>query len=58
MPVLSIIFWAFFASYIVHIIDETLINGGLVDFIKLLARLSHAYVLLIQGCLYFSDRCG
>jgi hypothetical protein len=34
MPVLSIIFWAFFASYIIHILDETLINGGFVAFIS------------------------
>lgn len=33
MPFLSILFWTFFASYIVHILDETLINGGFVQFI-------------------------
>ena len=33
MPVVSILFWAFFASYIVHILDETLINGGFVRWI-------------------------
>jgi hypothetical protein len=27
MLFLSILFWAFFASYIVHILDETLLNG-------------------------------
>ena len=26
----SFLFWAVFASYVVHIIDETLIGGGLV----------------------------
>ena len=29
----SLLFWAFFASYLVHIIDETLINGGFVQWI-------------------------
>jgi hypothetical protein len=33
MPILSIIFWAFFASYIVHILDETLLNDGFVKWI-------------------------
>jgi len=33
MPLLSILFWAFFASYIVHILDETLLNGGFVDWV-------------------------
>jgi hypothetical protein len=33
MPLLSILFWAFFSSYIVHILDETLINGGFVQWI-------------------------
>lgn len=30
---LSILFWAFLASYIVHILDETLLNGGFVKWI-------------------------
>jgi hypothetical protein len=33
MPLLSILFWAFFASYVVHIMDETLLNGGFVQWI-------------------------
>jgi hypothetical protein len=33
MSFLSILFWAFFASYIVHILDETLLNGGFVKWI-------------------------
>jgi hypothetical protein len=33
MSLLSILFWAFFASYIVHILDETLLNGGFVQWI-------------------------
>src|ERR1700722_11031798 len=33
MPVVSILFWAFFASYVVHILDETLLNGGFVRWI-------------------------
>ena len=33
MPFLNILFWTFFASYIVHIIDETLLNGGFVQWI-------------------------
>jgi hypothetical protein len=27
------LFWAFFASYVVHVIDETLLNGGFVNWI-------------------------
>jgi Protein of unknown function with HXXEE motif len=34
MSFLSILFWAFFASYVVHILDETLLNGGFVQFIS------------------------
>jgi hypothetical protein len=33
MPFLSILFWAFFASYVVHVLDETLLNGGCVRWI-------------------------
>jgi Protein of unknown function with HXXEE motif len=33
MPFLSIIFWVFFASYVVHVLDETLLNGGFVRWI-------------------------
>ena len=33
MPFASILFWAFFASYLVHILDETLLNGGFVRWI-------------------------
>ncbi len=33
MPFLNILFWAFFASYIIHILDETLLNGGFVKWI-------------------------
>jgi hypothetical protein len=33
MPFLSILFWAFYASYVVHILDETLLNGGFVEWI-------------------------
>ena len=31
--IVNLLFWAFFASYLVHIIDETLINGGFVHWI-------------------------
>lgn len=34
MPFLSSLFWAFFASYVVHILDETLLNGGFVKWIS------------------------
>ncbi len=30
---LNLLFWAFLASYIVHILDETLLNGGFVQWI-------------------------
>ncbi len=33
MPFLNILFWSFFASYVVHILDETLLNGGFVPWI-------------------------
>ena len=33
MPYLSALFWAFFAAYVVHILDETLLNGGFVRWI-------------------------
>ncbi len=33
MMFLSLLFWTFLASYIVHILDETLINGGFVQWI-------------------------
>jgi hypothetical protein len=33
MSLLSILFWAFFASFILHILDETMLNGGFVQFI-------------------------
>ncbi len=31
---LSLLFWIFLAAYIVHILDETLLNGGFVQWIK------------------------
>jgi len=33
MPLLSLLFWAFFASYVVHILDESLVNGGFVQWV-------------------------
>lgn len=33
MMFLSLLFWAFLASYIVHLLDETLLNGGFVQWI-------------------------
>jgi hypothetical protein len=30
---LSLLFWALFASYVVHLLDETLLNGGFVQWI-------------------------
>jgi hypothetical protein len=33
MTLLSLLFWALFASYIIHLLDETLINGGFVQWI-------------------------
>jgi len=33
MLFLSILFWAFFVSYVIHILDETLLNGGFVKWI-------------------------
>lgn len=31
---LSILFWTFFATYVVHLLDETILNGGFVHSIK------------------------
>src|SRR5215471_13013450 len=33
MPFLNALFWAFFGCYIVHLLDETLLNGGFVPWI-------------------------
>ncbi len=33
MLFLNLLFWAFFASYVVHILDESLLNGGVVRWI-------------------------
>jgi hypothetical protein len=33
MVLLSLLFWALLASYVVHILDETLLNGGFVRWI-------------------------
>ena len=33
MPFLNALFWAFFASYVVHLLDETLMNGGFVQWV-------------------------
>jgi hypothetical protein len=33
VPFLNALFWAFFASYVVHIVDETLVNGGFVQWV-------------------------
>jgi hypothetical protein len=32
--IVSLLFWAFFASYLVHILDETLTNGGFVQWVR------------------------
>src|SRR5215469_923835 len=29
----NLLFWAFFSSYIVHLLDETLVNGGFVQWV-------------------------
>src|ERR1035437_2700180 len=34
MLFLSLLFWAFLGSFVVHILDEALLNGGFVDWIK------------------------
>jgi hypothetical protein len=33
MLFLSLLFWAFLATYIIHVLDETLVNGGFVQWI-------------------------
>jgi hypothetical protein len=33
MMFLSLLFWAFLASYVVHVLDETILNGGFVRWI-------------------------
>jgi hypothetical protein len=34
MLLLSLLFWAFLAAYVVHILDESLLNGGFVQWIE------------------------
>lgn len=34
MPLVNTLFWAFFASYVLHLLDETLLNGGFVQWIR------------------------
>lgn len=31
---ISVLFWAFFGTYVIHILDETILNGGFVQWIK------------------------
>jgi hypothetical protein len=31
--IVSLLFWAFFSAYIVHLLDETLVNGGFVQWV-------------------------
>jgi len=33
MMFLSLLFWTFFASYVVHLLDESLLNGGFVQWV-------------------------
>jgi hypothetical protein len=33
MPFLNALFWVFFASYVVHLLDETMMNGGFVRWV-------------------------
>ncbi len=33
MLAVSVLFWAFLASFVVHVLDETLLNGGFVQWI-------------------------
>ena len=40
--IVSLLFWGFFVSYLVHIIDETLMNGGFVHWVVANFR-SHAF---------------
>lgn len=34
MDFLSLLFWAFLATYVIHLLDETLLNGGFVHWIQ------------------------
>jgi hypothetical protein len=34
MIFLSILFWTFFATYVIHLLDETILNGGFVQWIR------------------------
>lgn len=31
---INILFWAFFATSVIHILDETILNGGFVQWVK------------------------
>jgi hypothetical protein len=56
---LTFLFWAVFASYVVHIVDETLIEGGFVTKVRetLAADLHGTNVLFLQ-CGVPHDRGG
>jgi len=49
---LSFLFWAVFASYVVHIVDETLIEGGFV------AKMRETLVEDLHGTNVLFLQCG
>jgi len=65
---LSFLFWAVFASYVVHIIDETLIGGGFVAKVRehwwptYTARMffffNAAFLAIVAGCNLAYDLVG
>ena len=65
---LSFLFWAVFASYVVHIVDETLIGGGFVAKVRehwwptYTARMffffNAAFLAIVAGCNLAYDLVG
>jgi hypothetical protein len=57
MLLVTLLFWAFLACYIVHVIDETLLNGGFVKWIadNFWADVQCADVLLVQRRIHWGD---
>jgi hypothetical protein len=65
---LSFLFWAVFASYVVHIVDETLIGGGFVAKVRehwwpayterMFFFFNAAFLAIVAGCNLAYDLVG
>jgi hypothetical protein len=59
MLLVSLLFWGFLASFVIHILDESLLNGRFVKWIvdNFWPTYSDADVLLVQRRVYWSNCC-